>query len=136
MDDELKQHVKDSGAWMRLLFMLLFAAIFSVSEAVLTAVVVFQFLFVLFTGRRNDRVLSFGSSLSAYVYQVFRYLSYNSEERPFPFADWPGDRPLVAEAEPRPAATRPVRRRRSTAKANKAEPEASARVETEGGTGR
>ena len=39
MDDGLKQHVQDSSAWMRLLFMLLFAAVFSVAEAVLTAAV-------------------------------------------------------------------------------------------------
>ncbi len=135
MDDELKQHVRDGSAWMRLLFMLLFAAIFSVAEAVLTAVVVFQFLFVLFTGRKNGRVLSFGSSLAAYVYQVFRYLTYNSEERPFPFADWPSDRSLVAEMEPKPAAKRPVRRRRSTAKP-KAQPETTGSDETGGASGR
>lgn len=130
MDDGLKQHVQDSSAWMRLLFMLLFAAVFSVAEAVLTAVVAFQFLFVLFTGRKNGRVLSFGSSLAAYVYQVFSYLTYNSEDRPFPFADWPGDSPLVAgQAQARPARKRPVRRR----PAAKAQPEAVAGEAGEGG---
>lgn len=128
MDDELKQHVKDSSAWTRLLFMLLFAAIYSVAEAVLTAVVAFQFLFVLFTGRKNDRVLSFGSSLATYAYQVFRYLTYNSEERPFPFADWPGDRPLVTEVEAKPARKRPARRRAVA----KPQPETAAAAEAEG----
>jgi len=133
MDDELKQHVRDGSAWMRLLFMLLFAAIYSVAEIVLTAVVVFQFLFVLFTGRKNVRALAFGSSLAAFVYQVFRYLTYNSEERPFPFADWPSDKTLVAEAEPKPAAKRPVRRRRSVAKPKPETP--APKAETEGESG-
>jgi hypothetical protein len=111
MDDELKQHVRDSNAWTRLLFMLLFTVLYGVAEMVLTAVVIFQFLVVLFTGGRNARVLSLGGSLSTYAYQVFRYLTYNSEERPFPFADWPSDRPLVEQAETtKPKRSAPRRR--------------------------
>jgi Domain of unknown function (DUF4389) len=103
MDDELKQHVRDGNAWTRLLFMLLFAALYGVAEIVLTAVVIFQFLVVLFTGGKNARVLSLGASLSAYAYQIFRYLTYNSEQRPFPFADWPTDKALVEQAGQQPA---------------------------------
>lgn len=98
MDDELKQHVRDSNAWTRLLYMLLFSVFYGVAEMVLTAVVIFQFLVVLFTGGRNSRVLSLGASLATYTYQVFRYLTYNSEQRPFPFADWPTDSTLVEQA--------------------------------------
>ena len=119
MDDELKRHVGDSGVWKRLLFMLVFAVLYGVAEIVLSAVVVFQFLSVLFTGSRNAKVLSLGASLSAYAYQVFRYLTYNSEERPFPFADWPSDRPLVE----RTGAARP---KRSTARRRAAKPKPEA----------
>jgi hypothetical protein len=119
MDDELKRHVGDSGVWMRLLFMLVFAVLYSVAEIVLSAVVVFQFLVVLFTGSRNAKVLSLGASLSAYAYQVFRYLTYNSDQRPFPFADWPSDRPLVEHAE----AARP---KRSTARRRTPKPKPEA----------
>jgi Domain of unknown function (DUF4389) len=84
MDDELKQHVRDGNAWTRLLF----------------------------TGGRNARVLSLGASLSAYAYQIFRYLTYNSELRPFPFTDWPADRALVEEGEQWPAKKAGSRQRR------------------------
>lgn len=120
MDDELKQHMGDSGVWKRLLFMLVFAVIYSVAEVVLTAVVVLQFLFVLFTGEKNDRLLSLGASLSTYAYQVFRYLTYNSEQRPFPFADWPTDSALVEQSEQRPA-KKAARQRRPAKAAAKSE---------------
>jgi len=95
---ELKENVKDTKAWIRLLFMLLFGIIYSVAEVVLALVVVFQFLCVLFSGSKNEKALLLGGQLSAFVYQVFNYLTYNSEEKPFPFADWPSGKPLIEEA--------------------------------------
>jgi len=95
--NEIKENVKDTNVWMRLLFMLLFGIIYSVAEIVLAIVVFFQFLAVLFSGNKNEKALLLGSQLSAFVYQVFQYLSYNSEKKPFPFADWPSGKPLNEE---------------------------------------
>lgn len=86
---DVKAHLKDTNAWLRLLYMLLFGIIYSVAEVVLLAVVVFQFLFVLFGGSRNERLLSLGGQLSTFIYQLLRYLTYNSDIRPYPFGDWP-----------------------------------------------
>jgi hypothetical protein len=119
MDEDLKQHVRDSNAWTRLLFMLLFTVFYGVAEMVLTAVVVFQFLVVLLTGGRNARVLSLGASLSTYAYQVFRFLTYNSEQRPFPFADWPTGRLLVEQAEQKATKKASPRQRRPAKAATK-----------------
>jgi hypothetical protein len=102
---DIKEHVKDTNVWLRLLFMLLFAMIYSAAEVVLAVVVFFQFLCVLFTGNKNAKALLFGSQLSAFAYQVFSYLTYNSEERPFPFADWPSGKSLAEETvKPKPRA--------------------------------
>ncbi|MDQ6965405.1 MAG: DUF4389 domain-containing protein [Mariprofundaceae bacterium] len=85
----VKENIQDGGVWMRLLFMLLFSIIYSVAEVVLVMVVVFQFFCVLFSGKRNDQVLSLGAQISFFIYQVLRYLTYNSDERPYPFSAWP-----------------------------------------------
>jgi hypothetical protein len=79
----------NSNIWTRLLYMLLFAFLYSVAELVLFAVVVIQFLFLLITGRRNHRVHEFAGCLARYLYQVIRYLAFISDSRPFPFSDWP-----------------------------------------------
>lgn len=91
MDNELKENLKQKKTWLRGLYMLLFAIFYSVAEIVIFVVVVFQFLLALFTGRTNARLVMFGKSLSTYVYQVMLYLTFNSEEMPFPFGDWPAE---------------------------------------------
>ena len=73
--------------WLRGLFMLLFAVLYTIAEVVVTAVVLLQFLIVLVTGERNERLTGLGERLSVYVYDVLRFLTYNSEQRPFPFSD-------------------------------------------------
>ena len=75
--------------WLRFLFMVLFAVIAGVASYVMTALVVLQFLWALITGEGNDKLRSFGSSLSQYIYQIMRFLTYNTDDKPFPFADWP-----------------------------------------------
>lgn len=89
MEPELKENLRKRQTWLRGLYMLLFILIYHVAEFVLGAVVLLQFLFTLFTGNTNPRLLQFGQNLSQFVYQVFRFLTFNSEEMPFPFSDWP-----------------------------------------------
>lgn len=90
MNEELKQNLTRSGTWQRLLYVILFAVIFSVAEIVLATVIVIQFGFVLITGRRNQNLLDFGASLSRFMYDVLRYFTFNSDDTPFPFQPWPG----------------------------------------------
>ena len=95
MSGELKQHLKQKSTWMRGLFMLLFALFYSIAEIVIFAVVVFQFFLTLFTGKRNERLLKLGQSLSTYVYQIMLYLTFNAEYQPYPFGAWPKGPPTV-----------------------------------------
>ena len=88
MSSELKRHLGSGNAWMRILIVVLFAFIYSIAEIVLAAVILLQILFNLFTGKSNENLLNFGRDMSRYVYQIFIYLTYNSDTRPFPFEDW------------------------------------------------
>ena len=98
MSNQMKENVTDSNIWMRLLFMLLFALIFCISRVIIGAVIVVQFLWVLFTGSKNDPLLSFGSQLATFIYQIYRYLSFNTEKRPFPFDDFPSSQALLDDS--------------------------------------
>ena len=80
---------KTENIWMRGVFILLFGLIYSVAEVVMIAVVALQFVFILFTQNKNLKVLAFGADLSEYLYQIFRYLTFNTDNRPFPFTEWP-----------------------------------------------
>lgn len=78
-----------SSIWLRGLYMLLFALIYSVAEVITVPLVLFQFIHKALTGKTNQRLLSFGQSLSVFIYQIWRFLTFNSEILPFPFAAWP-----------------------------------------------
>jgi hypothetical protein len=88
MNDDIKESLKDNSTWMRVLYMAIFVIIFNIVELLIAALVIFQVLVLLFTGEKNQRLLGFGSMLSLYVYRILRYLTFNSEEKPFPFTDW------------------------------------------------
>jgi len=89
MNTELKNNLRKRQTWLRGLYMLLFIVIYHVAEVVVGAVVLLQFLFTLATGETNARLLRFGQSLTDYVYGILRFLTFNSEDMPFPFSDWP-----------------------------------------------
>nr|WP_324259222.1 DUF4389 domain-containing protein [Cellvibrio fontiphilus] len=98
-NDQLKSNLTSSKHWFRLIFMLLFAAILQLASIVMWALVIIQFCFSLITGEDNQHLRRFGYSLSTYIYEVLKFLSYSSEEKPFPFADWPMAKDSVATSD-------------------------------------
>ncbi|MFT5084180.1 MAG: hypothetical protein ACI9Y1_002233 [Lentisphaeria bacterium] len=117
MDEQLKSNLTSSKHWLRLLYMVFFAICLQVSSIVMSVLVAVQFVFALITGKANENLRVFASSLTKYIYAALNFLTYNSEEKPFPFDDWPeadvreaaneADSPAVevepAEVEPVPA---------------------------------
>jgi len=93
MDENIKQSLKKTSTWLRALYMIMFLIIYWVAEIIIGLVILFQFFSVLFTGKRNERLLGLGQSLSTFIYQIMVYLTFNSEARPYPVADWPTGTP-------------------------------------------
>lgn len=89
MNQELTGNLKRAAPWERLLYMLLYVVVYSVAEVVLTAVVVLQFGFVLFTSHPNARLLVLGAGITELVRRILLFLTFNDDHRPFPFAPWP-----------------------------------------------
>jgi len=91
MANRLADRLTRGDIWVRALYMLLFLIAYGAAEILLTLLVIFQLLAILFTGKANEPLLSFGTNLSRYVYQILQFMTFNSEEKPFPFSDWPAD---------------------------------------------
>jgi|TARA_B110000116_G_scaffold264325_1_gene272013 hypothetical protein len=103
-NNQLKSNLLCSTHWIRLVFMVLFTLILQIASSVMILVVVVQFLFSLITGNDNSSLRQFGSSLSKFIYQTLQFLTYNSESKSFPFADWPEAEPQQEKAKPVAAA--------------------------------
>jgi len=93
MDEELKENIKQQSTWLRGLYMIMFSIFYSVAELILFAIVIFQFLLVLFTGETNPRLKKLGQSIATYIYQIIQYITFNSNYHAYPFGAWPKGEP-------------------------------------------
>jgi hypothetical protein len=75
--------------WLRGLFMLVMAMAYQLSGTLLFILAVIQFVLVLINETPNVRLLAFGASLGSYTRQIVRFMTFSSEDIPFPFSDWP-----------------------------------------------
>lgn len=86
----MEENLKSRATWTRFLFMVLSYILVSLAGMVGSVVVVLGFLMVLFTGEVNRELRGVGQSIAAYIYENVRYLTFNTDERPFPFGGkWP-----------------------------------------------
>lgn len=75
--------------WVRGFFMLLMAFVFQVASTVVFVVTVVQFVIMLLSDTPIARLVAFGRSLGRYIEQIVNFLTFATEEVPFPFSDWP-----------------------------------------------
>jgi uncharacterized protein DUF4389 len=86
-----KENAKNVDVWTRGLFILIYGVIFYFLFFLIWLLVIFQFLMKLITSELNGQLLDFSDSLTKYVSQILLYITFKSEERPFPFSAWPSD---------------------------------------------
>lgn len=87
----VSEHAKNVDTWIRGLFIVVFAVIFYVLCTVIWVLVIFQFLMKVLTGTLNDNLMKFSSGLTSFAFQILRYITFQSEERPWPFSPWPSN---------------------------------------------
>ncbi len=75
--------------WVRGLVMLLMALAYQLVSTLLLFLAVIQFVLVLVSDAPNARLAVLGRSLGRYQNQVANFVSFATEEAPFPFSDWP-----------------------------------------------
>ena len=87
---KVEENIKSRTTWMRLLFMCIYAVIISLTGMVGTVIVVLGFLWVLFTGEVNRELRQIGQAIADYMYEIVRFLTFNTDDKPFPFGGaWP-----------------------------------------------
>lgn len=79
----------DQGFWFRLIFMLLYWVVLNISVTVFGVLLVLVSLVKL--GSKHEPVMlsSWLGSMTAFLRQNLSFLSFETEEKPFPFQPWP-----------------------------------------------
>ncbi|MFW3895423.1 DUF4389 domain-containing protein [Pseudomonas putida] len=107
---ESPKQMQHESIILRVLWMLLFLLVWQVAQTLLGLLVLVQLIYRLVYGAPNAGLMNFGDSLSQYLAQIGRFGSFHTEQKPWPFADWPAPRPAEGEAAHSvPPAPHPVR---------------------------
>lgn len=88
MDENIKKSLMMGDKWTRLFFMVVYAIVNYIVQLLIWALAAVQFIFTLLASKPNDNLLKFTSDLTAFSYHMIRYLTYNEENRPYPFTPW------------------------------------------------
>ncbi|MFI4937889.1 MAG: DUF4389 domain-containing protein [Candidatus Berkiellales bacterium] len=94
MSTKIKRVLSKLGSknrWFRGLYILLFIFICYIVAFVGFFVILFQFVVNLIFNKSNEHLQRFGHSLGVYAYEVISFLTYNTEQMPFPFNAWPSE---------------------------------------------
>ena len=86
---DIKNNVKNKDTWLRGLFILIFGVIFYFLYGLIWLLVIFQFVTKVITGGLNSNLEQFSTRMTCYAMQILNYITYQSEERPFPFSPFP-----------------------------------------------
>jgi hypothetical protein len=80
-----------SDLGIRVIYMVLFGAVFWILCWILGATAIVQLIVRLLNGRPNPDLTRFGASLARYSRQVIEFLTFVTELAPYPFTVWPAE---------------------------------------------
>ncbi len=91
MSQNVKHNIKQSSTWKRGLYILLFSICYQLAAAILFVIIVFQFALKLLTDDTNAELRLLSRRLGSYLYQLIQFMSFNSNDKPYPYGSWPED---------------------------------------------
>jgi hypothetical protein len=97
MPDESQVTITRKRIAIRLLYTLLYVAIFEVVKTIILLTTIFEYFFLLITLRHNEPARNFANQAATYGYRLMRYLTLNENQRPFPFSEFPAEIELPDE---------------------------------------
>lgn len=90
MADDTRANLTKGSTWTRLIYIVLFTVTFNVAEVVIAVITLIQFFTALFTGGKpNERLRELGGMMATYVREVVAFLTYETDDKPFPIGEWP-----------------------------------------------
>lgn len=101
METAAKRLAREALAF-RLAWMLLYGLAWQLAAPLLMLVVILQLVYRLSKGCPHDGLALLGGGLGGFLAQIAQFASFQSEDKPWPVADWPT--PSVATSDERTAA--------------------------------
>ena len=139
-DETERASVEKPAFWLRLIPMIIYAISLWLAFHLLLLIAAVQFIWNAINDEPNEHLSKFGDSLSKWMKSVAKFMTYRSEDKPFPWTQWPdadevpdlsSEPAEQPEPAPKPAATATRTTAKSTAKPKaSAKPKAPAKPKT------
>ena len=85
----LTENIKEPSIWVNFFLKVIYLIFLNFIIPFLGFITLLQFLFSLGSKKPNDNLISFSKKISIYIYQIINFITYSSDERPWPFNAFP-----------------------------------------------
>ncbi len=89
MSGDFRSNVTSDSFWIRTIYTVIFVLISRILDLVLLLATLVQWVSQLISGEPNKSLAGFCYSLGIYYQQVTHFLTGVSNDKSFPFSDWP-----------------------------------------------
>ena len=85
----LTENIKQPSIWVNFFLKVIYLIFLNFIIPFFGFITLLQFLFSLGSKKPNDNLISFSKKISIYIYQIINFITYSSDERPWPFNAFP-----------------------------------------------
>ena len=85
----LTENIKEPSIWVNFFLKVIYLIFLNFIIPFLGFITLLQLLFSLGSKKPNDNLISFSKKISIYIYQIINFITYSSDERPWPFNPFP-----------------------------------------------
>ncbi len=91
MNEQLQEPWSRQQIAIRLVYTIIFLPIYAICNMLVVLTTLFQFALLFITFKHSEPVRVFANRVVSLAYRIWRYVSLNSSQRPFPFSEFPED---------------------------------------------
>ena len=85
----LSENIKEPSIWVNFFLKVIYLIFLNFIIPFLGFITLLQLLFSLGSKKPNNNLISFSKKISIYIYQIINFITYSSDERPWPFNAFP-----------------------------------------------
>ena len=85
----LTENIKEPSIWVNFFLKVVYLIFLNFIVPFLGFITLLQLLFIIVTKKPNGNLISFSKKVSSYIYQIINFITYSSDQRPWPFNSFP-----------------------------------------------
>ncbi|MDC3150677.1 DUF4389 domain-containing protein [SAR86 cluster bacterium] len=85
----LTENIKEPSIWVNFFLKVIYLVFLNFIVPFLGFITLLQLLFSIGSKKPNENLVSFSKKISSYINQIINFITYSSDQRPWPFNSFP-----------------------------------------------